>query len=103
MREPLAQLLKRTFSAAEREVIYRLIRGCGQVRHFATDPIPRETLQCILDAALDTPLPRDMPPWHIILVTSPALRANITAAVEESHESDATTGPDERGPELFGT
>ena len=103
MREPLAHLLKRMFSAAEREVICRLIRGCGQVRHFATDPIPRETLQRILDAALDAPSPRDMPPWHIILVTSPALRANITAAVEESHERDASIGPDECGQELFGT
>ena len=40
MHEPLAQLLERTYSAAECEVIYRLIRGCGQVRHFAADPIP---------------------------------------------------------------
>jgi hypothetical protein len=44
MHEPLAQLLARTYSAAEREVIYRLIRGGGQVQHFAADPIPRETL-----------------------------------------------------------
>src|SRR5262245_62610266 len=42
MHEPLAQLLEWTYSAAEREVIYRLIRGCGQVRHFAADPIPME-------------------------------------------------------------
>jgi 5,6-dimethylbenzimidazole synthase len=103
MREPLAQLLERTFSAAEREVIYRVIRGCGQVRHFATDPIPRETLQRILDAALDAPFVRDMPPWHIILVTSPALRANITAAVEEGRERDASTRPDDRGQASFGT
>jgi 5,6-dimethylbenzimidazole synthase len=95
MREPLAQLLERTFSAAEREVIYRVIR--------ATDPIPRETLQRILDAALDAPFVRDMPPWHIILVTSPALRANITAAVEEGRERDASTRPDDRGQASFGT
>jgi 5,6-dimethylbenzimidazole synthase len=103
MREPLAQLLERTFSAAEREVIYRLIRGCGQVRHFATDPIPRETLQRILDAALDAPFVRDIPPWQIILVTSSALRANITAVVEGSHERDASTRTDDRGQEPFGT
>jgi 5,6-dimethylbenzimidazole synthase len=87
MHEPLAQLLERTYSAAEREVIYRLIRGCGRVRHFAADPIPMETLQRILDAALDAPFVGEMPPWHIILVTSPALRAHIMAAVEEGHES----------------
>jgi 5,6-dimethylbenzimidazole synthase len=102
MHEPLAQLLERTFSAAEREVIYRLIRGCGRVRHFAADPIPMETLQRILDAALDAPFVGEMPPWHIILVTSPALRAHIMAAVEEGHESDASTRPDGRGYGLSG-
>jgi 5,6-dimethylbenzimidazole synthase len=96
MHEPLAQLLERTYSAAEREVIYRLIRGCGQVRHFAADPIPRETIQRILDAALDAPFIGEMSPWHIILVTSPAIRAHITAAVEEGHERDASTRPEDR-------
>jgi hypothetical protein len=52
---PLAQLLGRAYSAAEREVIYRPICVGGQVRHFAADPIPRETLQRILDVALDAP------------------------------------------------
>lgn len=102
MHEPLAQLLERTYSAAEREVIYRLIRGCGRVRHFAADPIPMETLQRILDAALDAPFVGEMPPWHIILVTSPALRAHIMAAFAEGHESDASTRPDGRGYGLSG-
>ena len=97
MHEPLAQLLERTYSAAEREVIYRLIRGGGQVRHFAADPIPMETLQRILDAALDAPFVGGMPPWHLILVTSPALRARITAAVGEGRGRDASPCPDDRG------
>ena len=44
MHEPLARLLERTYSAAEREVIYRLIRGCWQCQHFAADPIPTRLL-----------------------------------------------------------
>ena len=102
MHEPLAQLLERTYSAAEREVIYRLIRGCWQIQHFAADPIPMETLQRILDAALDAPFVGDRTPWNIILVTSPALRANITAAVEEDSESDASTRPAERDQGVSG-
>src|SRR5262245_17521349 len=101
MREPLAQLLQRTFSAAEREVIYRLVRVRGQVRHFTTDPIPRETLQRILDVALDAPITSDRPAWQLILVTSPVLRANITAAVEKDQGRNALTDPDDRGPEPF--
>jgi 5,6-dimethylbenzimidazole synthase len=103
MHEPLAQLLARTYSAAEREVIYRLIRGGGQVRHFAADPIPRETLQRILDAALDASCIGEIPPWQIILVTSPALRANITAAVEEGHKRDLSIRPDDRAQGLSET
>jgi 5,6-dimethylbenzimidazole synthase len=94
MREPLAQLLERTFSAAEREVIYRLLRGCGRVRRFTADPIPRETLQRILDAALDAPFVGDLPPWHLILVTSPARRATIMAAVAEANGGDTSARPD---------
>ena len=102
MHEPLAQLLERTYSVAEREVIYRLIRGCWQIRHFAADPIPRESLQRILDAALDAPFAGDRPPWNIIVITSAALRAHIMAAVEQGHESDASTRPDERGQGVSG-
>jgi 5,6-dimethylbenzimidazole synthase len=99
MREPLAQLLERTFSATEREVIYRLIRGRGEIRRFATDPIPMETLQRILDAAMDGPSARDLPPCHLILVTSPALRATITAAVAEDGGRGTSISPVGREPE----
>jgi 5,6-dimethylbenzimidazole synthase len=102
MREPLAQLLERTFSTAEREVIYRLIRSCGRVRHFTTDPIPMETLQRILDAALDAPFIGNLPPWKLILVTSPALRAAVTAAVAAGHESADFTRSDDHGQGLSG-
>jgi 5,6-dimethylbenzimidazole synthase len=97
MHEPLAQLLERTYSAAEREVIYRLIRGGGQFRHFSADPIPMETLQRILEAALDAPFMGGVPPWHLILITSPALRARITAAVGEGRGRDASPRPGGRG------
>jgi 5,6-dimethylbenzimidazole synthase len=100
MREPLAQLLERTFSTAERQVVYRLMRGCGQVRHFTADPIPRETLQRILDTTLDAPFVGALPPWNIILVIPPALRANIMAAVEEDGEGGAAPSPDHGGQGL---
>jgi hypothetical protein len=38
-----------------------------------------------------------MPAWHIILVASPALRANITVAVEEDHKRHPSTRPDDHG------
>ena len=44
MQEPFAQLIECTFSSAERTVIYRLIRSPQHVRHFASDPIPTDTV-----------------------------------------------------------
>jgi hypothetical protein len=63
MQEPLAHLIERTFSAAERGVIYRVIRSRRHVRHFAADPIPMETLWRIFDAAMYVPSARGKPPW----------------------------------------
>jgi nitroreductase len=51
MQEPFAQLIERTCSSAERTVIYRLIRSPQHVRHFASDPIPTDTLQRIVEVA----------------------------------------------------
>jgi hypothetical protein len=97
MHELLARLLERTYCTAEREVIYRLLRGGGQVRHFAADPIPTETLQRILNAALDAPFVGGMPPRHLIVVTSPAVRTRIAAAVAAGHARDASLRPGGRG------
>jgi 5,6-dimethylbenzimidazole synthase len=51
MTERFADLIDRTFSATEREIIYRLIRSRRDIRQFAPDPIPPETLLRILEAA----------------------------------------------------
>src|SRR5919108_4701392 len=97
MQEPLAHLIEQTFSAAERGVTYRLIRSRRHVRHFAADPIPPDTLLRILEATLYAPFVGGMPPWHVILITSPALRAKITAAVEPRHKGDAYARLDHGG------
>ena len=49
MTERFVDLMDRTFSATEREVIYRLIRSRRDIRQFAPDPIPPEALLRILE------------------------------------------------------
>jgi hypothetical protein len=44
MTERFGALMDRTFSAAERGVIYRLIRSRRDIRQFVPDPIALETL-----------------------------------------------------------
>lgn len=103
MQEPLAHLIERTFGAAERGVIYRLIRSRHHVRHFAADPIPPDTLHRILEAALHGTLGDGMPSWHVILVTSPTLRVKILEAVEMRHKDGARVHPNHSGPGRSGS
>ena len=90
MQEPLAHLIERPFSAAERGVIYQVIRSRRHVRHFAADPIPLETLRRILDAAMYVPSVRGTPPSQVIVITSPTRQSMITAAVEAHYTGDAS-------------
>jgi 5,6-dimethylbenzimidazole synthase len=89
MIERFADLMDRTFSAAEREVIYRLIRSRRDIRQFAPDPIPPEALLRILEAAHHAPSVGFMQPWNFILITSPHLRAQVKALFEEINEGEA--------------
>jgi 5,6-dimethylbenzimidazole synthase len=83
MQEPVAQRIERTFSAADREVIYRLMRSRRDIRQFAPDPIPTDALWHVLNAAHQAPSVGFMQPWNFILITSPHIRAQIKALFEE--------------------
>jgi nitroreductase len=90
MQEPFAQLIKRTLSGAKRTVLYRLIRSPRHVRHFASDPIPTDTLQRILDTAWYGQSVGGRAPGQVFLITSPALHTKITSVVHASCAGDAS-------------
>jgi hypothetical protein len=90
MQEPFAQLIERTLSGAERTVIYRLIRSPRHVRHFASDPIPTDFLQRILDAAWYGQSVGDWAPGQVFPITSPALHTKITSVVHASYAGNAS-------------
>src|SRR5919199_1199854 len=89
MAERFVDLMDRTFSATERETIYRLIRSRRDIRQFAPDPVPPETLLRVLEAAHHAPSVGFMQPWNFILITSPRLRAQVKALFEEINEGEA--------------
>jgi 5,6-dimethylbenzimidazole synthase len=92
---------KHTFSAADREVIYRLIRSRRDVRRFAPDPIPPETLRRILGAAHHAPSVGFMQPWNFILITSPHLRVQIKGLFDEINAHEAAAVPDDDRQRLY--
>jgi 5,6-dimethylbenzimidazole synthase len=101
MTERLVDLMDRTFSATEREVIYRLIRSRRDIRQFAPDPIPPETLLRILEAAHHAPSVGFMQPWNFILITSPRLRAQVKALFEAINEGEAHRVADQSRQQLY--
>lgn len=90
-----------SFSASDREVIYRLIRSRRDIRQFAPDPIPPQTLQRILEAAHHAPSVGFMQPWNFILITSPAIRSQVKALFDKvnTHETEAV--PDDARQRLY--
>ena len=101
MTERFVDLMDRTFSATEREVIYRLIRSRRDVRQFAPDAIPPETLLRILEAAHHAPSVGFMQPWNFVLITSPQLRTQIKALFEEINEGEAHRVSDHARQQLY--
>ncbi|HYY15849.1 MAG TPA: 5,6-dimethylbenzimidazole synthase [Gammaproteobacteria bacterium] len=101
MREPLAQLIERTFSAADREVIYRLMRSRRDIHQFAPDPIPTDALLRVLDAAHQAPSVGFMQPWNFILITSPPVRAHIKALFEEINAGEVDDVPGTERQRLY--
>jgi 5,6-dimethylbenzimidazole synthase len=89
MQEPFAQLMERTFTAADRDVIYRLIRSRRDVRQFAGDAIPTDTLRRILAAAHSAPSVGFMQPWNFILIGSSPLRAQIKTIFDEINTAES--------------
>jgi 5,6-dimethylbenzimidazole synthase len=101
MAERLVDVMERTFSAADREVIYRLLRSRRDIRQFAPDPIPPDTLRRILEAAHHAPSVGFMQPWNFIVITSAPLRAQIKALFDEVNAREAQTVLDPHRRRLY--
>jgi len=83
------------FSAADREVFYRVIERRRDVRAFRPAPIPSETLYRILGAAHQAPSVGLMQPWNFIVIEEADTKARIKEIFLEENEKAAAhySGP----------
>ena len=83
------------FSAADREVFYRVIERRRDVRAFRPDLIPSETLYRILGAAHHAPSVGLMQPWNFIVIQEADTKARIKDIFLEENEKAAAhySGP----------
>ncbi len=52
------------------------------VRHFSTDPVPRELVELAIRTAGTAPSGAHHQPWHFVVIGDPALKARIREAAE---------------------
>jgi 5,6-dimethylbenzimidazole synthase len=83
------------FSAADRDVFYRVIERRRDVRAFRPDPIPSETLYRILGAAHHAPSVGLMQPWNFIVIQDADTKARIKEIFLEENAKAAAhySGP----------
>jgi 5,6-dimethylbenzimidazole synthase len=72
-----------SFSQAERDALYKVMRGRRDVRHFLPQPIAEDVIRRILEMAHLAPSVGFMQPWNFILITSAEIRKQVKALFDE--------------------
>lgn len=65
------------YDDAEREVVHRVIAQRRDVRRFRPDPVPRDVLQRVLEAAHRAPSVGLMQPWRLIVINDLSTRIAV--------------------------
>jgi 5,6-dimethylbenzimidazole synthase len=75
------------FSDEERETIYKVIATRRDIRSFKTDPIPKDAVVRILEAAHHAPSVGFMQPWNFILIESAEVKAKLAWAADKERKA----------------
>jgi len=73
-----------------------LIRGRRSVRRLRPDPVPRETIEAVIEAAAWAPSPHGAQPWRFVVLTDPRRKRELADAMATTWEHQlALDGQDE--------
>jgi nitroreductase len=75
--------------------LFDLMRGRRSVRQFTPAPVPRETLERVLSAAITAPSASNKQPWRFFVVTDRARIERMAAAVRAAVDEIARHVPPE--------
>lgn len=82
-------MTEQTFSPAERDAVYRVIRERRDMRHFSGGTVEPELLARLLQAAHQAPNVGLMQPWRFIRIQNTDLREQIAQLVEQERQRTA--------------
>ncbi|MDN4075790.1 5,6-dimethylbenzimidazole synthase [Fictibacillus terranigra] len=75
------------FTKDEKEAIYKVIVKRRDVRSFLPDPIPKDAISRILEAAHHAPSVGFMQPWNFILITSQEIKERLAWAADKERRA----------------
>ena len=68
---------------------YETVGMRRSIRSFAKDPIPREILDRVLEAAREAPSANNLLPWKLVVVSEPGKRAALASGIYGKFLADA--------------
>ncbi len=86
---------------AEREGLYKVMRGRRDIRRFRPAPVPDQVLRRILEMAHLAPSVGFMQPWNFLVITSAELRRQVKASFEETNAHELARIDDSARRELY--
>jgi F420 biosynthesis protein FbiB-like protein len=78
------------------DILLDLIRARRSIRRYRPDPISRETIDRLLEAAILAPSAHNRQPWRFAVITSPASKERLASAMGERLRADRTRDGDPR-------
>jgi len=90
-----------TFSAEEREVVYRVIRARRDIRKFSDRAVPADILERILEAAHFAPSVGFMQPWNFIVIKSQEIRHKVKESFEKTNKAELAKLTESKRQELY--
>ena len=101
--DDMGDFVPASYSDAEREALYKVIRGRRDVRRFQSRPAPPPAvLRRILEMAHLAPSVGFMQPWNFLLIYSLDLRRRVKALFEEANAREAARIADPERKALYG-
>src|ERR1700694_369042 len=100
--DDMGEFVPASFSEAEQEALYKVIRGRRDVRRFLSRPVSPAALRRILEMAHLAPSVGFMQPWNFLLLYSLDLRRRVKALFEEANARELARIADPDRKELYG-
>jgi len=76
------------------DTLFAIIRSRRSIRRHRADPIPRETIDRLLEAATWAPSAHNRQPWRFAVITAPEVKERLALAMGERLRADRTRDGD---------